>query len=124
VELTDNKNEAFLSEIPNSFAWSTENTYGTSYQKYSRKLDRANTKKRGLLIIVGSNIVPYVFSVDQAKELGISDRKASFLLSVIGIVNTFGQIIYGYIGDKKINLSLIYGLSISTAIMIYHTYSL
>lgn len=59
--------------------------------------------------------VPYVFSVDQAKELGISDGKASFLLSVIGIVNTIGQIIYGYIGDKNINLPLLYGLSISTA---------
>jgi predicted MFS family arabinose efflux permease len=70
--------------------------------------------------------VPYVFSVDQAKGLGISDRKASFLLSVIGIVNTFGQIIYGYIGDKNINLSLIYGLSISTAglaIMFYTVFT-
>jgi MFS family permease len=70
--------------------------------------------------------VPYVFSVDQAKGLGISDRKASFLLSVIGIVNTFGQIIYGYIGDKNINLSLIYGLSISMAglaIMFYTVFT-
>ncbi|XP_063444917.1 uncharacterized protein LOC134725207 [Mytilus trossulus] len=66
--------------------------------------------------------VPYVFSVDQAKKVGISDKEASYLLSVIGGVNTIGQIMYGYIGDKNINLPLLYGLSISLsglALMFY-----
>lgn len=59
--------------------------------------------------------VPYVFSVDHAKELGFSDETASYLLSIIGVVNTFGQIFYGYIGDKDINIPLLYGLSISAS---------
>lgn len=57
--------------------------------------------------------VPYVFAIDQAKELGIHEEKASYLLSIIGVVNTVGQIIYGIIGDKNVNLPLLYGLSIS-----------
>ena len=54
--------------------------------------------------------VPYVFMVDRAHELGISDP--SFMISVLGIVNTIGQIVYGIIGDRDIDLYLFYGLSI------------
>ncbi|ESP01427.1 hypothetical protein LOTGIDRAFT_111770 [Lottia gigantea] len=55
--------------------------------------------------------VPYVFLADNAIELGISEERASFLLSIIGIVNTIGQILYGAFGDRCGNLSLLYGLS-------------
>lgn len=56
--------------------------------------------------------VPYVFAIDQAKELGINEDTASYLLSIIGVINTIGQVIYGFIGDKNVNLPLLYGVSI------------
>ncbi|XP_050393606.1 monocarboxylate transporter 12-B isoform X1 [Patella vulgata] len=55
--------------------------------------------------------VPYVFLTDNAIELGIPEDKASFLLSIIGIVNTIGQILYGVFGDRCVNLTLLYGWS-------------
>lgn len=44
--------------------------------------------------------VPYVYTPDQASSLGIADSKASFLVSIIGIVSTVGQVVLGYIGDR------------------------
>ncbi|XP_071106596.1 monocarboxylate transporter 9-like [Haliotis cracherodii] len=55
--------------------------------------------------------VPYVFMADRATELGISEEKASLIISVIGIVNTFGQVLYGYLGDKNLSLNLLYAVS-------------
>lgn len=56
--------------------------------------------------------VPYMFVADRAKELGMTETNAAFLISVLGIVNTFGQIAYGFIGDLNVNLSVLYGFSI------------
>lgn len=43
--------------------------------------------------------VPFVYMVDMAIKDGVAPSSASFLLSIIGIVNTFGRIICGYIAD-------------------------
>lgn len=43
---------------------------------------------------------PYFSIVDQASDLGISSEHSSYLLSIIGIVNTFSRIIMGNICDK------------------------
>ena len=43
--------------------------------------------------------VPYIYLPDKAVEMKIPDEKASFLISITGIVNTLGQIIIGFIGD-------------------------
>ncbi|XP_065343615.1 monocarboxylate transporter 12-B [Cloeon dipterum] len=48
---------------------------------------------------VGFNI-PYVYIKPQANSMGIEDTKASMLLAVIGIANTVGRIILGYLSDK------------------------
>ena len=40
--------------------------------------------------------VPYVFTPDKAVQMGISEEKASFLVSIIGITSTVGQILIGY----------------------------
>lgn len=56
--------------------------------------------------------VPYIFMADRALEYGISEKQASFLISILGIVNTFGQIIYGFLGDRQISLSILYGSSL------------
>lgn len=48
---------------------------------------------------IGFN-VPYIYIVPMAKTLNIDTTEASYLLSVIGIANTVGRIILGYISDK------------------------
>lgn len=74
-------------------------------------------KTPSFLLFVMSNFllyfwydVPYVFLNDIAKEDGIENP--AFIISTLGIVNTFGQIIYGFIGDKNIDLTILYGVSI------------
>ncbi|KAJ8318884.1 hypothetical protein KUTeg_003975 [Tegillarca granosa] len=57
--------------------------------------------------------IPYVFIVDRAIEIGISDFWSSFFVSIIGILNTVGQIIYGFLGDTGLNLAVLYGISTS-----------
>ena len=60
--------------------------------------------------------VPYMFSTDRAIYLGISEALASFLVSILGIINTIGQVLYGYIGDiPSINPTLLYLVSITIA---------
>ncbi|XP_072932574.1 monocarboxylate transporter 14 isoform X2 [Epargyreus clarus] len=43
--------------------------------------------------------VPFVYIVDAATLNGVESSKASFLLSIIGITNTFGRIICGWVAD-------------------------
>lgn len=43
--------------------------------------------------------VPFVYLVDAATQDNIPPNSASFLLSIIGIVNTVGRILCGYIAD-------------------------
>ena len=51
------------------------------------------------------NDIPYMYSVDQAIESGGLDKQtASFIISMIGIFNTVGQIVFGYLGDLDVNL--------------------
>jgi len=55
--------------------------------------------------------LPYIYLPDYAIEQRIANP--SFLISIIGIVNTFGQIMYGYLGDKKaVNTMVLFGISI------------
>ena len=57
--------------------------------------------------------VPYVFLVDKAISLNISETNATFLVSIIGIVHTVGNVCYGFLGDKQeINKSVTYSISI------------
>ncbi len=60
--------------------------------------------------------MPYVYLYDKATELGIHPNKAAFLLSIIGISRTFGQIALGILGDQpKIPSVQLYGASIAIA---------
>lgn len=43
---------------------------------------------------------PYVYIPDSAITLGVDKERASFLISFIGILNTLGVVIVGYLGDK------------------------
>ncbi|OWF37861.1 monocarboxylate transporter 5-like [Mizuhopecten yessoensis] len=56
--------------------------------------------------------VPYVFTVDRAKEMGINERDASLMVAIIGILHTIGNILYGYLGDKEwMNRAYLYCVS-------------
>ena len=45
--------------------------------------------------------IPYIYLPDKASDMNISDRMASVLVSIIGIVSTVGQIVIGYLGDRN-----------------------
>lgn len=65
------------------------------------------------LTSIGFN-VPYVYIVSRARELGISTDDASLLLAIIGIANTVGRIILGYVSDKPwVNRLLVYNMCLT-----------
>lgn len=56
--------------------------------------------------------VPYVFTVDRAKEMGINERDASLMVAVIGTLHTIGNVLYGYLGDREwMNRAVLYCIS-------------
>ncbi|XP_071130601.1 monocarboxylate transporter 9-like [Mytilus edulis] len=57
--------------------------------------------------------VPYVFTVDRAKNFGITEKRASYMVAVIGISHTLGNLLYGFLGDRKqINRRYLYSGSL------------
>ncbi|KAI9553951.1 hypothetical protein GHT06_019222 [Daphnia sinensis] len=78
-----------------------------SYDAYKEMMDFGLLKDPVFILFTVSNFctsigfnVPYVYIKDKALELGIPSANASFLLSVVGIANTVGRVILGYISDK------------------------
>lgn len=62
---------------------------------------------------IGFN-VPYVYIVSQAKIVGLTGDQGSYLLSVIGIANTVGRIVLGYLSDKTwVNRLLVYNICLT-----------
>ncbi|XP_065075123.1 monocarboxylate transporter 5 [Ochlerotatus camptorhynchus] len=65
------------------------------------------------LTSIGFN-VPYVYLAAQASVLQIDTKQASYLLGIIGIANTVGRIILGYLSDKPwVNRLLVYNLMLT-----------
>lgn len=55
--------------------------------------------------------VPYVYLADNAVEIGFTEKDASILISMIGIVNMVGEIILGWFGDQKsLSAGMIYAI--------------
>lgn len=78
-----------------------------SSKAFRQMVDMSLIKDSVFLIFAISNFftsigfnIPYVYTVDRALLLGIDVQKASMLLSAIGIANTGGRIVLGYISDK------------------------
>jgi hypothetical protein len=58
--------------------------------------------------------VVYVYLPDYAVEHKTSETDASMLISVIGIVNMFGEIVLGYAGDREeLNPNIVYAISMA-----------
>ncbi|XP_023030041.2 monocarboxylate transporter 14 isoform X1 [Leptinotarsa decemlineata] len=64
--------------------------------------------------------IPFVYIIESAEIEGIEASNASFLLSLIGMVNTAGRIVFGFIADSpKVDPFLLFNLCISlTAVSI------
>ena len=59
--------------------------------------------------------VPYIFLPDRAMMLNIDEDKAAFLISVIGIANTVGRVVFGFLSDRPwVNRLMLY----NTALML------
>lgn len=55
--------------------------------------------------------MPYVYLTDNATEMGFSPSQSSMLISIIGIVNMVGEIVLGWMGDKKsVNPNMVYAI--------------
>ncbi|CAG7818808.1 unnamed protein product [Allacma fusca] len=55
--------------------------------------------------------VPYVYLQDAALQSNYSEAKSSYLISVVGFFNMFGNIMLGYMGDKDwANATVVYGV--------------
>ncbi|XP_076457556.1 monocarboxylate transporter 5-like [Babylonia areolata] len=74
-------------------------------------LDLSLLKDTGFLLICFGNIlaflgfyVPFVYCVELAVSLGIDKSRAAFLISIIGITNTLGRVVTGWLADlRRIN---------------------
>lgn len=56
--------------------------------------------------------VPYVFTVDRALEIGESESRGTLIVSIVGIIHTIGNIVFGFLGDlKRVNRSSLYSAS-------------
>nr|AKN21509.1 slc16a-14 [Schmidtea mediterranea] len=61
---------------------------------------------------IGFN-APFLYAKDRALQMGIENNQASFLISSIGIGNTFGRVIFGYLSTKSfINRLNLYNTSL------------
>jgi len=58
--------------------------------------------------------VPYVFLPDRAQKMGMSSSQGALLISVVGITNTVGRILFGYLADFKwINRLMLYNTALA-----------
>ncbi|XP_004926421.2 monocarboxylate transporter 9 [Bombyx mori] len=79
-------------------------------------LDFSHLQNPAFLIFAISNFllymwydVPYVYIADNGMIMGFNESQSSMLISVIGILNMFGEILLGWVGDWKcVNPVLVY----------------
>ncbi|XP_052061336.1 monocarboxylate transporter 14-like [Mytilus californianus] len=58
--------------------------------------------------------IPFSYIVDRAVQMGISSSNAAFLLSIIGITNTIGRVLCGFLAD----LSFVNPLILNNAMLV------
>ncbi|XP_064621707.1 uncharacterized protein LOC135484296 isoform X2 [Lineus longissimus] len=87
-------------------------------QAFIDMFDVTLIRQPGFLLICVSNFMlclwfgaPYIYIVNKASLHGIEQLQASFLVSIIGITSTVGQVVLGFLGDKLKNCVFIYEVS-------------
>ena len=54
-------------------------------------------------------VVPYVFLPNRGDDLGFKSDESAWLISMVGISNTIGRVVFGYISDRKcVNRLMLY----------------
>ncbi|CAH0723088.1 unnamed protein product, partial [Brenthis ino] len=79
-------------------------------------LDFSHFRNPAFLVFAISNFllymwydVPYVYIADNGMSMGFNESQSSMLISIIGILNMFGEILLGWVGDWQcVNPSLVY----------------
>ncbi|KAH9424232.1 hypothetical protein DERP_004414 [Dermatophagoides pteronyssinus] len=66
----------------------------------------------GFLCLVGF-FIPFIYLSDRAKLLGCSPDKCAFILSIIGIANTFGRVMCGWAADSRVNALLLNNIALT-----------
>ncbi|BFZ00606.1 hypothetical protein BsWGS_03645 [Bradybaena similaris] len=57
---------------------------------------------------------PFIFLPDRAKQAGIDEKNAALLLSWIGIANTVGRVVFGFLSDRSwVNRLLLYNTALT-----------
>ncbi|CDW55106.1 MFS 1 domain containing protein [Trichuris trichiura] len=91
-----------------------------------------------MLILCVANIVgmlgfyvPFVYLTAYAESLGSTKEQSSLLLSVIGITNTIGRVLFGWISDQRWvtaltinNISLLFCGALTSLCMVFGSYTL
>ncbi|KHJ42709.1 hypothetical protein D918_07207 [Trichuris suis] len=91
-----------------------------------------------MLILCVANVVgmlgfyvPFVYLTAYAESLGSTKEQSSLLLSVIGITNTIGRVLFGWISDQRWvtaltinNVSLLFCGALTSLCMVFGTYTL
>jgi len=53
--------------------------------------------------------VPYMYLPDRAIQLGMTEQQGAFLISVVGIANTVGRVVFGWLSDRPfVNRLMLY----------------
>ncbi|XP_063426022.1 monocarboxylate transporter 12-like [Mytilus trossulus] len=119
TKIEKNENEGLQASQKES-GTSPDSSDSTVASCFSRHFDFGLLTNPIFTIFVVSNYftalgfnTPYVYLPDRAEEKGMSQFDSAFLLSIIGISNTFGRIIFGWIADQKcVNRLLLYSMSL------------
>ena len=58
--------------------------------------------------------VPYLYLPDKAQLMGMTENQGAFLISVIGIANTVGRIVFGWMSDRPcVNRLMLYNTALA-----------
>ena len=113
--------EAKSGQVKVKRKWSKSHLFCFDFIKKRTSLDCSLLKDPVFLAFAASNFLtsigfnaPYVYTVDRAVAEGMEESRAALLLSVIGIANTLGRIVLGYLSDRVwINRLYLYNLSLA-----------
>ncbi|KAK7488006.1 hypothetical protein BaRGS_00020751 [Batillaria attramentaria] len=96
-----------ITTIPGELAYLTGESKSCS-DTLQEMLDMSLLKDPGFLLICLGNVlaflgfyVPFVYCVDFAQSMGIDSSSAAFIISVIGITNTVGRVMTGWLADMR-----------------------
>lgn len=88
---------------------------------FQQLLDVSILKNPVFLLFAISNLctsigfnMPYIFLPERAREANIDANRAAFLISIIGITNTLGRVLFGWLSDRPyVNRIMLYNSALT-----------